>query len=65
MQRVPVAVLVGHPERTTAADVHPARRPESSLLTFNRLAEYLIWAVLQPPAVDVKTIIVRCSGAMI
>jgi hypothetical protein len=35
------------------------------LLTFNQLTEYLIWAVLKPPAVDVKTIIVSCSGAMI
>jgi hypothetical protein len=28
-------------------------------------AEYLIWAVLQPPGVDVNTIIVGCSGATI
>jgi hypothetical protein len=35
------------------------------LLTFNQLAEYVIWADLQPPAVDVNTIIVRCSGATI
>jgi hypothetical protein len=35
------------------------------LLTFNHLAEYLIRAVLQPPAVDVYTIIVRCCGATI
>jgi hypothetical protein len=34
-------------------------------LTFNQLAEYVIWALLQPPAVDVDTIIVRCFGAMI
>jgi hypothetical protein len=35
------------------------------LLTFNQLAEYLIWEVLQPPAVDVNTIIVSCCGATI
>jgi hypothetical protein len=35
------------------------------LLTFNQLAKHLIWAVLQPPAVDVNTIIVRCSCATI
>jgi hypothetical protein len=39
--------------------------PEGGLLTFNQLAEYLIWAVLQPPGVDVYTIIVRCCGATI
>ena len=37
--------------------------------TFNELAEYVIWALLQLPAVDVDvdvdTIIVRCFGAMI
>ena len=38
--------------------------PEGGLLTFNQLAEYLIWAV-QPPAVDVYTIIVRRCGATI
>ena len=27
------------------------------MLTFNQLAEYLIWAALQPPAVDVNTIL--------
>jgi hypothetical protein len=42
-----------------------ARPPEGDLLTFNQLAEYVIWALLQPPAVDVDTIIVRCFGAMI
>jgi hypothetical protein len=37
------------------------------VLTNNQLAEYVIWALLQPPAVDVDvdTIIVRCFGAMI
>jgi hypothetical protein len=35
------------------------------LLTFNQLAEHLIWALFQPPAVDVDTIIVRCFVAMI
>jgi len=50
---------------TSAAGVNPARPPEGDLLTFNQLAEYVIWALLQPPAVDVDTIIVRCFGAMI
>jgi hypothetical protein len=49
--------------------VHPARPPEGDLLTFNQLAEYVIWALLQPSAVDVDvdvdTIIVHCFGAMI
>jgi hypothetical protein len=35
------------------------------LLTFNQLADYLIWAAIQPPAVDVNTIIVRCCCATI
>jgi len=35
------------------------------LLTFEQLAEYVIWAVLQPPAVDVNTIIFRRCCATI
>jgi NADP-dependent 3-hydroxy acid dehydrogenase YdfG len=35
------------------------------LLTSDQLAEYVIWAVLQPPAVDVNTIIFRRCGATI
>jgi hypothetical protein len=51
------------PQTRSAAGVHPARPPEGDLFTFNQLAEYVIWALLQPPAVD--TIIIPCFGAMI
>ena len=40
-------------------------RPKATCSPFNQLAEYVIWALLQPPDVDVDTIIVRCFGAMI
>jgi hypothetical protein len=53
-----------------STDTFCSRRPscapaEGGLLAFNQLAEYLIWAALQPPAVDVNTIIVRCCCATI
>jgi hypothetical protein len=35
------------------------------VLTFDQLAEHVIWAVLQPPAVDVNTIIFRRCTATI
>jgi hypothetical protein len=49
--------------RAAQRRVHPAHPLAGDVLTFDQLAEHVIWADLQPPAVDVHTITVRCSSA--
>jgi NADP-dependent 3-hydroxy acid dehydrogenase YdfG len=39
--------------------------PDGATLTSEKLAEALVWATLQSPGVDVNTIVVRPTGAVI
>jgi NADP-dependent 3-hydroxy acid dehydrogenase YdfG len=39
--------------------------PDGDLLSSDQLAQCLVWAVLQPASIDINTMIVRPTGAVI